>query len=230
MKIWKQNILVITIVVLLMLLAVVQVASAESEGTGDLFNWHFSEDQWGFGKYGDLDHPNIDITDVSYTKEGLELTLSVTVAGTIQDSLNYYYVVYSGNPDGVYYSIALVAALAAWNANGISGVASGLLTDYISDDGKTFSGTITMLEDTTITPYANAIEYQTFGDAVTSEWWQDWFPNSYFTIGDPGDGDGDRDGDVDTGDGSGNGGTPGFKLITLVAAVAVALILLKRRK
>ena len=180
--------------------------------------------------------------------------MSLTVSGEIQTTSDYMYMVYSGDPGETYYYISYTGGVGIWGAVGVDGVAGGLITDGISTDGSTFSHTFTMLEDAEISPYANAIQYETFGDTLTSEWWQDWYPNTYFTGGtttdtdtdDDDDTSGDEASDDDTsGDDDDSGGigedssggngddsskTPGFEIITLIAAISIALILLRKRK
>ena len=240
MKILKKSILIFGAVVTLFLAGFN--VSAESDGTNDIWHWYYSETAWGWSLYTVSDRPDIDITDVSYTKNGLELTLSMTVAGTIQNSTNYFYIIYSGSPDNINYWVMYTNGFGVWGATNISGVTGGPLTDIISPDGKTLTATFTLVEDTTITPYANAIYYTQVGNIQTSEWWQDWYPNEYFQGQQP-DGNGDTNGnetdgnETDDGEdgGTNNGGdsgsgTPGFEIITLIVSVATVLILLRRKK
>ena len=72
------------------------VASAESDATGDLF--HHSLDAssvtgWSFEQYSG-EKPNIDITDLSYSISGSEVTITLTVAGVIEDKEGVAYYVY----------------------------------------------------------------------------------------------------------------------------------------
>ena len=177
MKLWKSSMIIIGISVLVLSS---MSAVAETDGTGDLWHWYATETSWGWGEA--TGHPNIDITDVSYTINGLELTLSMTVSGTIQTAENIIYMIYSGDPnEDIFYTVLYQNDYGVWTGTGVGGQNAGLLEDPISADGKTLSATFTLVEDTTISPYANAIEYSQSDDMLTSEWWQDWYPNEYFS-------------------------------------------------
>ena len=82
MRVWERNILLF-VGIAVMLLSTLTV-SAESDSTGDVWHWRVSETDWSWEHSGGK--PNIDITSVSHTITGSEATLTMTVAGTIQDS------------------------------------------------------------------------------------------------------------------------------------------------
>ena len=95
MKLWKSSMLIVGVVVLLLSTLTV---SAESDSTGDV--WHYyalSETNWGWEAHTGS-KPNIDITSVSDTITGSEATLTMTVAGTIEDSdkIIYYIMMTAG--------------------------------------------------------------------------------------------------------------------------------------
>lgn len=228
MKLWKSSILLIGLVVILGTISIP--VSAEIDPPEDLWHWYYTETNWGWGEA--TGHPNIDITDVSYTKDGLDLTISMTVSGNIQTAENIIYMIYSGDPEETYYWVMYMNGVGTWGATGVSGYTGGMLTNPISADGKTLTATFTLVEDTTISPYANAIEYSQSGDMATSEWWQDWYPNEHFQ-GYSGDGDGDDDNDDDASGTDGTDstkGTPGFEALAVIAALGVAFIILRRKK
>ncbi len=220
MKVWKISILFLGAVIVLGMANVPVLA--ESDETGDLWHWYYSETNWGWGEA--TGHPNIDITDVSYSKNGLEVTLSMTVAGSIQDSETIIYYIYSGEPEENYYWVMYMNGVCTWGATGFGGYSGGMINDPLSGDGKTLTATFNLTEDTTISPHANTIEYSQLGDISTSEWWQDWYPNEYFQEALNGD-----DG-TENGDGTPPTGTPGFELVALVIAAAISLIVYKRRR
>ena len=72
-----------------------------------------------------------------------------------------------------------------------------------------------------------AAEYVEMGD-TTSEWWGDWAPETHSPFwGEDGDDDDGGDGDEQQNPPS---GTPGFETIAAIAAIGIALIILRRRK
>jgi len=154
---------------------------AQSDPTGDL--WYDEEGQGDWEEYTSTNHPDIDITDVSYTKNGLQVTLLMTILGHIRDDMEFMYLIYVGDPKSEsYYAVTYFNGNGIWNAPGITGVEGGNVTNPISSDGKTLSATITLIEDTTISVYANTIEFKDFLSGEPSLW-QDWYPNSYFSGG-----------------------------------------------
>ena len=176
MKLRKSSIFIISLGLLLLFS---YTACSESEETGDL--WHWSDDgtQWSWSEYSE-EKPNIDIVDVTAEKSGTEVTLSMTVDGPIQTTSNYRYTIYYGNPDGAHYFILYTLGMGLWGSECIEGAGAGFLSNPISDDGSTLSATITLVEDVEFEVYGNAIEYTDASDTETSEWWQDWYPNTHF--------------------------------------------------
>lgn len=233
MKTWKSSILILGAVSTIIMTSMS--ATAISDDTGDIWHWRLSDNQWLWGQYTE-DKPNIDITDVSYSKDGLIVTLSLTVAGTIQSSEGYYYSIYLGNPNETNYWVTYISGMGFWGAAGVEGVSGGILEDPVSEDGKTLTATFDLVEDETFEAYGNAIEYSQIGDIQTSEWWQDWYPNSYFQGGNGGDGTdddddtGDDDDDTSGDNGDTGGGIPGFEVIALLVALGIALVILRRKK
>jgi hypothetical protein len=114
MKMLKKSILIFGAVVTLFMAGFN--VSAEPDGTNDIWHWHYSDTAWGWSLYTGSDLSDVDITDVSYTKDGLELTLSMTVAGTIQNSSNYLYMIYSGSPNNINYWVWYSNGYGIWGA------------------------------------------------------------------------------------------------------------------
>ena len=101
----------------------------------------------------------------------------------------------------------------------------------ITVSGDTVSVVLDVLGDTSkVELWGYAVEYTTTVGAETNEWWGDWAPNEKFPhYGETGGTD-DTD-DTDDPDGSDSKtGTPGFELVVVLAAVAVALIILRKRR
>jgi len=85
-----------------------------------------------------------------------------------------------------------------------------------SVSGNTFTATFEIDNPgATYTVYGHIIEYKEVGDDL-GEMWQDYAPNTYAPWYTSGDGKG--------------GGTPGFEIIAVIAALAIALIILRRKK
>jgi hypothetical protein len=108
--------------------------------------------------------------------------------------------------------------------------------ENISISGNTISVVLDVLGDTSkVELWGYAVEYTTMGDQ-TAEWWGDWAPNEKFphygeasnTNGT--DGTDGTDGTLD-GNQSGSGTkTPGFEVVLVLSAVAVALIVIRKRR
>jgi hypothetical protein len=176
--------------------------------------------------YNVVDKPNIDITELSATVNGDQLTLVLTVSGTIENSEKIVYWVWYNTTDTSYM---------AWWVNGTGmGYGSNNSGGYVFGEVSASGGTITATFNTTgITAeeslYGYAYEYTTLtGDTTTNEWWGDWIPNSgspYKQTSDNGDTDDDQTGGSDSGS-----KTPGFEIPLLITALVVALIMIRRKK
>jgi len=212
MGVWKRSILLFVGISVLLLSTLT--VSAESDSTGDV--WHYyalSETNWGWEAHTGS-KPNIDITSVSDTITGSEATLTMTVAGTIEDSdkIIYYIIMTSGG-----------SSYTAYYADGESycigsGGYPSPLVDPVS--GNTFTATFEIDDPgVTYTVHGYTIEYKEAGGEGLGEMWQDYAPDTYSPWYTGGDGNG----------GTG-GGTPGFETLAVIAAIGVALIILRRRK
>ena len=111
-----------------------------------------------------------------------------------------------------------------------------MVINYIIN-GDTFTGTIEIDETGTMSSivgiaYEYLVDYTTVIDPTTYDFYLDYVPGTLapWYTGDDDTGDDDTgDDDTETDDGDDNG-TPGFELLTIVAAMAIALIILRRRK
>jgi PGF-CTERM protein len=78
-----------------------------------------------------------------------------------------------------------------------------------------------------------AVEYTSLQDQTTAEWWGDWAPNSdqpsFIPTSGNNTGNNTQGGNNTDGTSSGKK-TPGFEVLPVLAAVAIAAILLRRRR
>ena len=216
MKLWKSSMLIVGVVVLLLSTLTV---SAESDDAGDVWHWRVSETAWSWEHSGGK--PNIDITSVSYTITGSEATLTMTVAGTIEDSEEIiYYMHLVGDDETTYYQAFYVNGEGmVMGYGGYSGFFEQLENPV---SGNTFTATFEIDNpDATYSVWAYSGEYAEVGDESGEAWW-DYAPNTYSPWYTGGDGNG--------GDNGGGGGTPGFETLAVIAALGAAFIILRRRK
>ncbi len=207
-------------------------ATSISDGTGDV--WHYSKlgTVWSWG--GNVGNkPNIDIKEISYEINDGKITLKMEVTGSIQTSDKIGYWLWYNSTDATYW-----LSYANGTGTGFGMKKSGLnftSADNVSVSGDTLSVVLDALGDTSnVELWGWAWEYTNSLDFTTNEWWGDWVPNSKFPFTPGTDGTDGTDGTNGT-DGNQNGnqsgsGTPGFELVFVIAAVAVALILLRKRR
>ncbi|MCX6663700.1 MAG: hypothetical protein NTZ75_05565 [Euryarchaeota archaeon] len=228
MKIRNSSIIIIGLCVIL---CSCYIASAESinDGTGDVWHWSQTGTAWSWsGNVGNK--PNIDIAQLTDTIVENKLILTMTVAGSIENSEKIVYWMYYNSTDTTY--------LVSWtNGNGV-GYASKLnqsnpgegfeLAENVTASGNMISATFTVIGETTNQQFwAWAGEYTNVGDQ-TGEWWGDWAPNDKFTGGAINDGGNDG---INVNDGNTTKpSTPGFETLAVIAAIGLALVLLRKRR
>ena len=237
MKLWKSSILFVSVAVMLLSSMAVSADKTESDPTGDVAHWEYTANNWGWS-YDVGNKPNIDITELSYSVGVGKLTVTMKVDGAIQTSGNFLYMIMMNTSDATYWM--------SWSEGEGGGFASsvgeGEMKYDFNPEVDSSGGTLSFVFNETGSDYLSvefwgyAAEYAEMGD-VTSEWWGDWAPGEYspFYGGDDDDdsdsgGDDDGDGDGGNDGSSGSSGTPGFEAIALLAAVVIALIILRRRK
>lgn len=230
MNIWKSS---MCIVVLAVLVLSCMTASATSidDGTGDIWHWQQSGTSWSWiGNVGNK--PNIDIKEVSYEVNGNNITLKMEVAGSIQDAEKIAYYLWYNSTDSVY-----MLSYANGKGSGFGWKGMNFTNEEnITVSGDTLSVVLDVLGDTSkVELWGMAVEYTTTLGDQTNEWWGDWVPNEKFTYapdsgGNDDAGGNDTDGGSNGDDSSGDKGTPGFEMIVVLAAVAVALLFLRRRR
>jgi hypothetical protein len=233
MKLWKYSILIGSLVVLLGSCFTVAAISI-TDGTNDVWHWAQSASGTTWSWQGNVaNKPNIDITQVSYLVDNGKITLSLTVRGTIQSSDKIVYWVYYNSTDTQYWFSWTNGDGGGFGMKGMNITSTQNVT--ISDN--TISVVLDALGDTSkVDLWGYAVEYTTIGDQ-TAEWWGDWAPNEKFAydIGTGGDTGGtpDTNGTGTPADTNGSGSqtsTPGFEIILVLAAIALALVLVRKRR
>ncbi|HWR27361.1 MAG TPA: Heimdall-CTERM domain-containing surface protein [Candidatus Thermoplasmatota archaeon] len=226
MKLRNFGIVMISLVILLGS-CFTAAATSVSDGTGDVWHYSYAGTAWSWA--GNIaNKPNIDITEISYTVNDNKITLKLEVSGTIQTSEKVGYYLWYNSTDTIYVMTYMNGTGAGYGMKGVMNFTSGNVTV----SGDTLSVVLDVLGDTSkVELWGYAVEYTTFGDQ-TAEWWGDWAPNSKlpFTPGTGGTTDGNTtDGNNTNGNNTGTK-TPGFEVIPVIAAVAIAAILLRRRR
>jgi hypothetical protein len=213
-------------------------ATSITDGTGDIWHWAQAISGTGWSWQGNVGNkPNIDIKEVSYTVNENKITLKMEVAGSIQTSDKVIYWVYYNSTDTTYW---LSYTNGEGGGFGMKGVMNITSADNVTISGDTLSVELDALGDTSkVELWGYAVEYTTTAADETSEWWGDWVPNEKFphygeTDGtddtDDTDGTDDSDGTLDDNDDGSETKTPGFELVVVLAAVAVAFILFRKRR
>ena len=238
MKIWKSSMLIIGISVLALSSLTVS-AETESDDQGDVWHYVFPYYQ----SQTTSDQPNNDIKEIKAEISGDLITLSMTLwpGGTFTRGQYEYasYIMFYNTSDAYY--MLTYSDLIGEEAGGVAFGYS--LADYtpttreVVVNGNTISATMEKVgNDTTTTElYGITWVYEGYGtDQMNLDHWHDWVGDYEWEPDlDPGDGDGDGDVDGNETDGSGtspSSGTPGFETIAVIAAIGIALIILRRRK
>jgi len=238
----KRTIAILIGITLLATLGITANAESISDPIGDVWHWNYSDTLWNMQQASRSD---IDITEISYTASGEQVTLSLKVGGLISDSELVTYTAHVNTSDSTY--------MLMWNDGEGFGLGSNTEEDSFQMD---FDPEVTSSEDTIsatfdligtfstgIELWGFATEYSELGSGMTAEWWGDWAPEDfdpYFgqDFGDDDDdttppGDDDDDDDTTPPDDNSNtppADTPGFEILTLIAAIGIALIALRKRK
>jgi len=221
-------------------------ADSVSDPSGDVYHWKASDS--GFKWDLSIDSkPNIDITELSYSIVGEQLTLSMEVSGTIQTSEKIVYIAWM-NVSNAYYWLSWTNGQSTSIAmNTDEGSVDFDIDPEVTVSEDTLSATFDVIStDTTTTQFwGYAAEYTVLND-MTNEWWGDWAPAEFAPYYSEETGDDDT-GDDDTGDDNtgdeGNGGeadgntngdtpppqTPGFEMLLLLAAFVFVIFYLRRK-
>jgi len=218
----KKYLILVGAVVFFMLLSMNVYAVSDSES--DVWHQKWTQTGYSWEAYSGS-KPNIDITDISYTIDGSNATLTMTTAGDMTtDDENVVYTMHLESTESTYYWV--------YYSNGQGTVVGmGELAGYMTQldnpiSGNKFTASFE-ISDTSIdyTAIGFNTEHSDVNDQSAESWW-DYAPNSeapYYSAD-----DGDKKGDENTGDG--NSGTPGFEVIAILAAMAIVTIFYYRRK
>ena len=222
MKLRKSNILIISIIVLLLSSMAVSADKTESDPTGDVWHWTYTDGVYGW-EYNIAGKPHIDITEISYTISGAQVTLTLKIAGTITSSEMVSYRAGLHTSDSVYRVTWVDNECIAFGTD----TGNGSQTDYypettVSENTISVTFDVVGTFSTDVEVWGSAFEFTSVGD-TTVEWWADWAPETSSPYWEDGNGDGD-------GQQQPPSGTPGFETIAVIGAIAVALIILRKRK
>jgi hypothetical protein len=177
-----------------------------------------------------VSRPDIDIITVKCELNGDIANLSMTVKGNIVDSEFIKYSIWT-NSD-------LISGYGAQYFNGMGFIFKDMNkigSEFSILKGNTISFTFTISDTTKIIEVVgSAMEFS----EENNNTWIDNVPNELFWGG--GDEDDEQSDDdeippngddtVTKGNGDGEGGTPGFELLVFILAVAIALIIIRKKK
>ena len=227
----KRTIAILIVITLLATLGITANAESISDPTGDVWNFDWSS---GLYNFEHVSKPNVDITEVSYTVSGEQITIALKVDGTVSNSELCHYYAYVNTSDSTYW-ISWMDGQGAGMAINADAMQMDIEPE-ITSSGNTVTAVFNVVGtfSSGIEIWGWAAEYSIEGD-ITSEYWQDWAPNDndpYF-----GQSSGDDDDDTTSGDDDDDDTTPptppttpGFEILTLIAAIGIALIALRKRK
>ena len=219
--------------------------SAISDSSEDIWYLEGGELKTKWERYNGIDKGYLDITNLEYSKSGSEVTLTMTTSENIVDdheTAYYMHLVY-----GEYYYSAYYAY-----GGGTLAKVEGRLPDHTTEiispvSGNIFTATFTVDDpdiDYEIRAYTH--ELSTFEDVANADQWGDWVPNDYFYTftgtekeeteeNDSTNNGGDNDGNKANGEkpventGKDNVETPGFEILTIVAAVGIVYIFFRKK-
>lgn len=189
---------------------------AESDATGDVyyFNGYDADVLWEF--YGEKD--TIDITDISQSVSGSDLTVSLTLKESISDEVPFFYQIYlykDPHHETSYYAVDYSNGEGMASGNGDLAGYIDTNPEYVfSNDKRTVSYTFSDI-DTNIKYKlkAYAVEHAESG-VVGGEAWYDYAPESeapYYSNGN-----------------EGGDGTPGFEILSLIVAIGAVYIFIRK--
>ena len=219
----------------MLIISTVNVA-AEADPTDDLYRQIPTDTGLTYEPYSG-NKSYIDITDISYSIDGSQVTLTMTLADDILSSPFVKYYMHFRTSDAPLFTATFSDGFGSYT--GPNNPAGAIIDNPVS--GNMFTAIFDVNDpNLNYIAWAEADEYtDEINDQV--EGWRDFAPDSYAPWSEPVEGNGDDDDNGDTngeddengGDTGGNGsstGTPGFEVITVIIALGVAFILLRRKK
>jgi len=246
-----KRIIVLMVCIVVLLLSSMNVSAiTESDGQGDV--WHFVWPYWQEQTVSN--QPNVDIKEIKVEESGDQVTLSMTLwpGGTFSPAGNKYLMSLMWyNISDAWYSMtySYFEGEESFSIGMGTSIEGQVLTGDVIVNGDTISTTLNKMGDdtTTVEMYGTTMMFEDrFGEKTDQ--WHDWVGDYIWdpdlgpgddddddTTGDDDDDDttGDDDDDDTTGDDDDdgtNGGTPGFEILSLITAIGVALIILRRKK
>lgn len=230
-----SKICIVMIGILALILSSISVsAETETDETGDVYHWKMVDSEWSWQPSVDP-KPNIDITELTYTIGGGQITIAMKVSGSIQSSENIAYMAWVNTSDATYQMYLLNDQKIVMAMNTEESGMPAMNTDItISGDTMTCAIELVGTDETSSEFWGYAMEYIEFG-AENQEWWGDWIPGTYAPFyGEDGEEDDDTNGDSDAngddGSSTDSNGSPGFEVMSIFIAIAFAVIIMKRRK
>ena len=173
--------------------------------------------------------PNLDVTKVFYDVDGGVVTLSLTVKGVIEDDNSITYYAEYESSDELYqftYTNGNLNSQASEMVNGEKNLIGQATGGPTIDPANTIKATFNVVasggSDGKLYGYAG----EDFPGIGVNEYWVD---NTEEIDNGPGDGTGDGTSNEDEGT-SPTPSTPGFELITIIAACGITFILLRRKQ
>jgi len=219
-------------------------ADSMTDTTNDIYHHTWVNEGEFWTEYAE-EKENIDITSITYSISGGTLSVTMQVVGEFQSSPKHVYSFIYNSTDGIY-TFSYVAGTGMAAAVG-TGDGFDMKTGTVTVSGNTLSGSIeTFGAGEELSALGVAAEYladyDTITDPTSIEYYADYAPGTlapWFggdTMDDTTDDTADDVTDDTTDDttegdeSTGGSGTPGFELLTIVAAIGVALILLRKKK
>jgi hypothetical protein len=209
-------------------------AAAVIDDTNDVWHWGQKGTTWAWSGYIG-DKPNIDITQLTDTVSGEKITLTLSVAGSIENSEHIVYWLYYNTTDASYW-ITWTNGFGMGSAskfNQTSPVGSIESPDEVNATGNTITAIFEVLGNATPqTLWGWAAEYTTLGNQ-SDEWWGDWAPNRQtpsFVSSREFNSSGIPPGVNNTNGTTSEKKTPGFEVLSVLVAVVLAAVILRKRR
>jgi hypothetical protein len=234
---WKRNFIMLVAASVLLLSTLT--VSAEVDPTNDIWHWKSTEGSFSWEQFSGTNN-DIDITNIDYSISGNDVTLTMTVAGSIiSDSLTFYYIHLVTEDD--YYMATYTNGIGVVTGLGNFSGFYSMLENPVSDN--TFTATFTLGDPTdTYSIRGFSQQFESLGDELNVEWWADFAPDDYFfdysgyeepdeEEPDEEEPDEEEPDEEENGSTTGNGNnTPGFEIISLIVGITILIFVYRKRK